>query len=51
MSSDAIEEMVEEIMRQYHMGSYEDYNSKELREKYYRMLEEANRDASSEDVQ
>lgn len=40
MSNEAIEEMVEDIMRMYHFGNYEEYNSEELREKYRKMLKE-----------
>lgn len=43
MSKETIEIMVEEIMRQYHMESYEDYSNEELREKYRKMLEEENK--------
>ena len=42
MSNEAIEEMVEDIMRCYHMGSYDDYVNEELREKYRKMLKEDN---------
>lgn len=51
MTNEALEEFVEEIMRQYHMGNYEDYNSEELRDKYRKMLKEGKDNASSKDVQ
>ena len=38
MTKEMLEEMVEEIMRMYHMGNYEDYSNEELREKYRQML-------------
>ena len=40
MTEKEIEEMVEETMRCYHMGSYKDYSNEELREKYRQMLKE-----------
>ena len=38
MSNEAIEELVEEIMRMNGYSSYEDYANEELREKYRKML-------------
>lgn len=38
MSNEMVELLVEEIMRKYHMGSYEEYASEELREKYRQKL-------------
>jgi len=38
MTEEAIEMFVEEIMRQYHAGNYEEYSNEELREKYRQML-------------
>jgi hypothetical protein len=40
MTNEAIELMVEEIMRQYHFGDFDAYNSEELRAKYRKMLQE-----------
>jgi hypothetical protein len=40
MTDRDIEEMVEDIMRCYHMGSYEAYSSEELREKYRQMIKD-----------
>lgn len=40
MDSEMLEEMVEDIMRSYHMKNYEEYSSEELREKYRKMLQE-----------
>ena len=44
MNEEKIEILVEEIMRQFHFGSFEDYNNEELREYYREMLrkEESN---------
>ena len=42
MSNEAIELMVEEIMRMYHFGNYDDYSSEELREQYRQMLRKEN---------
>lgn len=38
MTNEAIEMFVEEIMRRYHMKSYEEYSNEELRERYRQML-------------
>ena len=48
MTKEALEEMVEEIMRRYHMGSYEEYSNEELREKYRQRIlkEESDKNAS-----
>lgn len=35
---EVLEELIEEIMRRYHMGNYEEYSSEELREQYRQML-------------
>jgi hypothetical protein len=40
MDNEMLEEMVEDVMRCYHMGSYEDYSNETLREKYRQMLKE-----------
>ena len=40
MTNEELEELVEEVMRCYHMGSYKDYSDEELREKYRQMLKE-----------
>lgn len=42
-----IEELVEEIMRQRHFTSYEEYLSEELREKYRQMLTKENEGKSN----
>ena len=42
MSNEAIEEMVEEIMRMYHSDNYNDYNNEEIREHYRQMLRKEN---------
>lgn len=42
-----IEDLVEEIMRQYHFSSYKEYTNEELREKYRRMLTEENKEKSN----
>lgn len=39
MTNEAIEAMVEEIMRDISMGDYSKYNDEALREKYRKMLE------------
>lgn len=49
MTNEAIEEMVEEIMRDLSNGNYELYNSEELREHYRQLLKE-NENARSENV-
>jgi hypothetical protein len=46
MDKEMIEELVEEIMRQCHFTSYEEYTNEELREKYRRMLTEENKEKS-----
>lgn len=38
MSNEMVELLVEEIMRKYHMGNYEEYVNKELREEYRQKL-------------
>ena len=43
MTNEMLEELVEEVMRCYHMGNYEEYSSEELREKYRQMLKEEKR--------
>ena len=42
MSNEAIERLVEEIMRMYHMHNYDDYNNEELREHYRQILRKEN---------
>lgn len=41
MEKEALEIMVEDIMRAYYFGDYENYTNEELREKYRKMLQEA----------
>lgn len=43
MSNEAIEEMVEEIMRARSNGDYNVYNNEELREYYRQKLKEENK--------
>ena len=43
MTNEAIEAMVEEIMREISMGDYDKYNDEALREKYRKMLEGENK--------
>ena len=38
MKDELLEELVEEIMRNYHMGNYDDYLNEELRKQYRQML-------------
>ena len=38
LSNEFLEMMVEEIMRKYHMRSYEEYANEELREKYRQQI-------------
>ena len=42
MSNEMIEQVVEEIMRLYHFGNYDEYSSEELRESYRQMLRKEN---------
>lgn len=46
MSNEAIEAMVEEIMRQISMYDHDKYSDETLREKYRKMLQEENTNAS-----
>ena len=41
MEKEALEIMVEDIMRAYYFGDYESYTNEELREQYRKMLQEA----------
>ena len=47
MSEEIIEAMVEEIMRQYHMGSYKEYNDESLREYYRTLLKEREKEKNA----
>lgn len=40
MKDEVLEEIVEEIMRCYHMNNYNEYSNEELREQYRQMLAE-----------
>ena len=51
MTNEAIEAMVEEVMRDISFGDYTKYNNEELREKYRKMLREENENAGSEELQ
>lgn len=42
MSNELIEQVVEEIMRMYHFGNYDEYNDEKLREHYRQMLRKEN---------
>lgn len=51
MNTETVENLVEEIMRQYHMHNYEEYSNEELRNKYRKMLYESeNKDGSCKDL-
>jgi len=51
MSNEALEELVEEIMRLNGYNSYEDYIDEALRTKFRNILLGVNEDAGSENVQ
>jgi len=38
MNKEEIEEIVEEIMRNYYMGDYDKYSNEELRNKYRQLI-------------
>lgn len=51
MDNEALEKMVEEIMRIKCYNSYDDYNNEELREEVRRVLKGENTNAGSKNIQ